>query len=51
MSAVILEATGITTNEIDEEDIATKADATYGPLLKTKWGQTRIGGVRVFNTP
>ena len=50
-SSIILDVAGVCEQEtLDGEEISTKADnITYGPFLKTKWGQTTIGGKRVFN--
>lgn len=51
MSAVVLEALGVTENREEEEDysVSTKADVKYGPYLKTKWGQSNIYDKKVFN--
>ena len=48
MSSVILESSGITEND-EEDTICTKADEVYGPFVKTKWGQTTVSSIRVFN--
>ena len=47
ISSVILDASDVVT--YDKDDIETYSDETYGPFIKTKWGQTTIGGIRVFN--
>ncbi len=49
MSAVVLDALG--NNKSDDEDISEVSNTVtnVSPLLKTKWGQTEISGIRVFN--
>ncbi len=53
MSAVVLDAIGNGKSDIDDTssdgDLDVKSGTNVSPLLKTKWGQTDISGIRVFN--